>query len=84
VPFYRKVDKTECSNYRGVSVSSPTYKILSTILLSMLTPCTEEIIEDFDVTVQLLIIHSAFVKYVRKHRNKMRPASAICRLQESV
>jgi hypothetical protein len=42
-------------------------KILSNILLSMLTASAEEIIcivsVDFDVTGQLLIIHSAFVKY---------------------
>jgi len=27
---------------------------------------------DFDVTDQLLIIYSAFVKYLRKSRNKMK------------
>jgi hypothetical protein len=60
VPIYKKADKTECSNYRGISVSSATYKILSTIL-SRLTPCAEEITEDFDVKGQLLsyILHSS-------------------------
>jgi len=42
-----------------------TYKILSNILLSRLTPYAEEIIQiinvDFDVTGQLLIIYSAFI-----------------------
>jgi hypothetical protein len=46
------------------------YKILSNILLSRLTPYAEEnmgnISVDFDATGQLLIIHSAFIKYVRK------------------
>jgi hypothetical protein len=46
VPIYKKGDKTGCSNYRGLSLLSTTYKILSNILLSMLTPYAEEIIGD--------------------------------------
>jgi hypothetical protein len=37
-------DKTDCSNYRGISLLSTTYKIISNILLSRLTPYAEEII----------------------------------------
>jgi hypothetical protein len=44
VPVYKKGDKTDCSNYRGISLLSTTYKILSNILLSRLTPYAEEII----------------------------------------
>jgi hypothetical protein len=46
VPIYKKGDKTDCSNYRGISLSSTTYKILSNILLSRLTPYAKEIIGD--------------------------------------
>jgi hypothetical protein len=46
VPIYKNGDKTDCSNYRGISLSSTTYKILSNILLSRLTPYAEEIIGD--------------------------------------
>jgi hypothetical protein len=46
VPIYKKGDKTDCSNYRGISLLSTTYKILSNILLSKLTPSAEEIIGD--------------------------------------
>ena len=46
VPIYKKSDKTDCSNYRGISLLPTTYKILSNILLSRLTPYAEEITED--------------------------------------
>jgi hypothetical protein len=40
VPIYKKGDKTDCNNYTGIRVSllPTTYKILSNILLSRLTP----------------------------------------------
>jgi hypothetical protein len=44
VPIYKKGDKTECSNYRGISLLLTMYKILSHILLSRLTPYAKEII----------------------------------------
>jgi len=46
VPIYKKGDKTDCNNYRGVSRLPTTYKILSNILLSRLTPYAEKIIGD--------------------------------------
>jgi len=46
VPIYKKGDKTDCSKYRGISLLSTPYKILSNIVLSRLTPYVEEIILD--------------------------------------
>ena len=46
VPTYKKYDKTDCSNYIGISLLPTMYKILSNILLSRLTPYAEEIIGD--------------------------------------
>jgi len=73
VPIYKKGDKTDCNSYRGISLLPTMYKILSSILLSWLIPYAEEIMGiinvDFDATGQLLIIHSAFVKYLRKNGN---------------
>ena len=46
VPIYRKGDKTDFSNYRGISLLSTTYQRLSKIVLSQLTPYAEEIIGD--------------------------------------
>jgi len=67
VPINNKGDETDCNNYRGISLLSTAYKILSDILLSSLIPCAEEIIDvDLDATGQLLVIYSAFVIYPRK------------------
>jgi hypothetical protein len=46
VPTHKKGDKTDCSNYRGISLLSTSYKILSNIPLSRLTPYADEIIGD--------------------------------------
>jgi len=69
VTIYRKGDKTGCSNYRGTSILSNKYKILSNIQLLRLIPYTEEIIGNINVDFdagQLQILHSAFSKYLRK------------------
>jgi hypothetical protein len=46
VPIYKKGDKTDCCNCTDISLLSTTYKILSNILLSRLTPYAGEIIGD--------------------------------------
>ena len=46
VPIHKKGDKTDCNNYRGISLLPNTYKILSNILLSRLSPYAKEIIGD--------------------------------------
>jgi hypothetical protein len=46
VPIHKKGDKTDCNNYRGISLLPATYKILSNILLSRLIPYAEEMIGD--------------------------------------
>jgi hypothetical protein len=44
VLVYKKGDKTDCSDYRGISLLPTMYKILSNIVLLKLTPYAEEII----------------------------------------
>jgi hypothetical protein len=46
VPIHKKGDTTDCSNHRGISLLSTSYKILSNILLARLTPYADEIIGD--------------------------------------
>jgi len=46
VPIHKKGDKTDCNNYRGISLLPTTYKILPNILLSRLIPYAKEIIGD--------------------------------------
>jgi hypothetical protein len=76
LPIYKKGDKTNCINYRGISLLSTAYKILSNILLSKLTALRDEILGivsvAFDATCQLLIIYFAFFKYLRKNGNTMK------------
>jgi hypothetical protein len=47
-----KGDKTDCNNYRGISLLPTTYKILSNILLSRLIPYAEEVIGDHQCGVR--------------------------------
>ena len=46
VPIHKKGDKTDCNNYRGISLLPTPYNILSNILLSRLIPYAEEVIGD--------------------------------------
>ena len=75
LPIYKKGDTTDCNNYKSISLLSTTYNISSYILLSKCTPYAEEIIGiinvDFNTKGQLLIIYSAFIKYLRKNGNTM-------------
>jgi hypothetical protein len=46
VPVHKKDDKTDYNNYRGISLLSTSYKMLSNILLSRLSSSIDEIIGD--------------------------------------
>jgi hypothetical protein len=86
IPIYKVGDKTECSNYRHMSIFLTSYTILSSILLSNLTPYEEELLRnirlDFGATNQLLVIYSGFVKCLKKKGRKRRSTSDIYTPQE--
>jgi hypothetical protein len=42
VPIHKKGDKTNCNNYRGLSLLSTSYKTLSNIFLSRLSPYVDD------------------------------------------
>jgi hypothetical protein len=46
ISIHKNGDKTDCNSYRGISLLSTSYKILSNILLSGLTPYADEVIGD--------------------------------------
>jgi hypothetical protein len=75
VPIYNKDDKTDFSNYTGVSLLLTTYTMFSNILLSLFNSiCREGLLRtirvDFNSTGQLQTIYSAAVTYSTKDRNK--------------
>lgn len=42
IPLHKKGEKTDCANYRGISLLNTAYKVFSKVLLSRLTPYVEE------------------------------------------
>jgi len=73
LPTHKKRDKTDCNNYSGISLLPTTSKTLSIILLSRLIPYEKGIINvAFDATGRLMIIYSAFAKYLRNNGNTMK------------
>jgi sorting nexin-29 len=70
LPIYKKGDRMDCNNYWGISLLSTSYKILSNILLSRLTPYVDEIIRDHQcgfrhncsTTDQIFCIHHILEK----------------------
>jgi len=71
VHIYKKGDKTDCSNSRGISLLPTTSKILSN-LLHMQMKLLGIINMECDTTGQLLIIYFAFVKYFRSNGNTVK------------
>jgi hypothetical protein len=70
VPVHKKGDKTYCNNYRGISLLSTSYKMLSNILISRLGQYIDEIIGDHQcgfrrnrsTTDQIFCIHQILEK----------------------
>lgn len=46
-PIYKKGDKLECSNYRGITLLDTSYKVLSNILYERMLPHAERILGDY-------------------------------------
>jgi hypothetical protein len=89
VPVCKKGDKTDCSNYHGISLLSTSTKIVSSILLSQLSPSTDEFIGDQQCGFQhkrsttdpIFCTHQILEKKMGVQRDS---TSAIQRFQESL
>jgi hypothetical protein len=70
VPIHKRGDKTDCNNYRGISLLSTSYNILSNIFLSRLIIYADEIIgghqcgfrRNRSTTDQIFYIHQILEK----------------------
>jgi hypothetical protein len=65
VRIHKKGDKTDCGNYRGTSLLSTSYNILSNILLSRLIPYADEIIGDHQCGFQRNRLTTDHIFYIR-------------------
>ena len=88
VPIYKKGDNTNCSNYKDISLLPTTYKILSNILLSRLTPYAEEIIGDHQCGFRRNRSANGHIFCIRQILEKKKgmqgnSASSVYRLQET-
>ena len=89
LPIYKKGEKTDCGNYRSISLLSTTYNILSNILLSRLTQYAEKTIGDHQcgfrhnrlTTDHIFCVHQILEK---KMGTKRSSESSLHRLQESL
>jgi hypothetical protein len=70
VPIDKKGDKTDCSNYRGISLLSTSYKILSNILLARLTPYADEIVRDHQCVFRRNRSTTDHIFYIRQILDK--------------
>jgi hypothetical protein len=66
MPIHKKGDKTECSNYWGISLLPTSYKILSNILLSRLIPYAHKIIGDYQCGFQRTRSTTDQIFYIRQ------------------
>jgi hypothetical protein len=52
VPIHKKGDETDCSNYQRISLLSTSCKILSSIILSRLSPYADGIFGDYQCGIR--------------------------------
>jgi sorting nexin-29 len=71
ISIHKEGDKTDCSNYRGISLLSTSYKILSNVLLARLTPYADEIMGDHQCGFRRNRSTTDQIFYIRQTLEKM-------------
>lgn len=66
----KKGDKTDCKNYRGISLRPTGYKVLCNVLLARLTPHAKEITGDYPCRFQRNRSTSDQIFTLRQHLEK--------------
>ena len=66
LPIYKRDDKTDCSNYKGITLLPTTYKVLSNVLLSRLTLYVEEFIGEHQCGFQSKRSTTDYIFYIRQ------------------
>ena len=46
-PIHKRGDKERCDNYRGIALENTAYKILSNIILGIITPYFKKVMGDY-------------------------------------
>jgi hypothetical protein len=69
--YSQKGDKTDCSNYRGISLLPASYRTLSNILLSRLIPYSDEITGDHQCGLRRNRSTTDQIFHIRKILEKM-------------
>jgi hypothetical protein len=66
VQIRKKSNKTDCNNYRGISLLSTANKILSNILLARLTPYVNDVIGDLQCGFRRNVSTTGQIFYIRQ------------------
>jgi hypothetical protein len=69
VPIHKECDKTDCNNYLRISLLSTSYKFLSNILLSRLSPHIDKLLGIISVglDVRKEVLYNIFIRVWDAH-----------------